>query len=143
MSTEREIEFIESIDACFPYENKTEWMKIIDEGILLSDNASFMILHEICRAPNEISPNLLLEIFSYWNSKYFHPLKECISSAAIPIIHSKEIPVEESAQIMNEVRKYSNLYTALSISYFACDDVEEKLDDLYNEITDEWKTSAE
>ncbi len=140
MSSDNEVEFIDSIDACFPYFNEKEWKKLIDTGVTFSDNCSFMILHEICRAPDEIPPELLLSIYEYWNSKYNHVLKEDVCRAALSMIQSKKISVEESARMMNEIRKFPGLYTALSIPYSACDDVDGKLNDLYNEITENWKT---
>lgn len=55
-----EIEFIESIDACFPYGDEKEWRKLIHQGVQITDNASFMVLHEIYGAPKEVpTANLL------------------------------------------------------------------------------------
>ncbi len=141
MTENAEIEFIESIDACFPYRNENEWKQIIDKGTLISDNSSFMVLYEICGAPREISQARLLEIFDYWNYKFEHPLKKDVCIAAISMIKSQELSVDESTRIMNIVRGFSNQYNALAISYCACCD-EDKLDDLYNKIITEWKCNV-
>ncbi len=97
-----------------------------------------MVLHEICRAANEISPNLLFKIFDYWNLKFEHPVKKDVCIAAISMIKSQEISIDESTRIMNNVREFPNQYNALAIPYYACCD-EDELDDLFNEITEEWK----
>jgi len=46
-----ENEFILKIDNSFPYKDDEKWKALVDEGASISPNASYMVLHEICRPP--------------------------------------------------------------------------------------------
>lgn len=70
-----ENEFIESIDSFFPYYDEKKWRKIIKKATEISDNASFMVLHEICRAPKDIEPTHQLYMLFEWGKIFEHPIK--------------------------------------------------------------------
>ncbi|MFA5240113.1 MAG: hypothetical protein WC476_10480, partial [Phycisphaerae bacterium] len=48
-----EDEYIESIDASFPYHDENEWKAVIKEGVGISDEAAYYALYEICRSHSE------------------------------------------------------------------------------------------
>ncbi len=134
-----EIEFIENIDACFPYRDQEKAKEIIKSGSVLSANASFMVLHEICRAPNEIEPELLFKYLEKWEEVNNHPLKEIVVISAKALINESYIPNPQAIEAMNIVQQYKNQYNALSIVYFSAREESEELDRIYDEITDSWK----
>jgi hypothetical protein len=136
-----EIEFIESIDACFPYKDERQWQALIKEGVQISDNASFMVLHEICRAPNEISIELQLKMLHDWEKAFDHPVKDLVIESGKAIIKGINIPVEKALEYLNQISKFKGLYNALAIVYFSCKDIDDKVSDLYNQIRYDWKNS--
>lgn len=110
-----EIEFIESIDACFPYHNQEKANEIIKFGSELSPNASFMVLHEICRASNEIKQELLFKYLKEWMKVNNHPLKKIVVVSAKALIEEKYIPNTQASE------------------------ENEELENKYNQITGSWK----
>src|SRR5689334_14005469 len=61
-TSRREIAFIESIDACFPYRDEVAARASVCEGAAISDNAALMVAHELAFAPDGIAaqPRLAL-----------------------------------------------------------------------------------
>lgn len=134
-----EKEFIESIDACFPYENERKWRELIDEGIQISDNSSFMVLHEICCAPVEVSKDTRYKMLSVWKNKYTHPVRDLALESGTAIIEERDISIEKALSSLKQISKFNGLYNAFAIVCFSCDDVEDKADDLFEEIVRSWK----
>ncbi|MCP3889109.1 MAG: hypothetical protein GY702_09595 [Desulfobulbaceae bacterium] len=135
-----EIQFIESIDGSFPYYDKEKWKALIIKGAQISDNASFMVLHEICRAPKEVSVENQLKMLYEWDSNYTHPIKDLVIESGKSIIEGREISVERAIDYLMQISKFKGLYNALSIVYFSCNDTDDKADDVYNQITKEWES---
>jgi hypothetical protein len=134
-----EIEFIESIDACFPYMDEPKWRSLIKQGAQISDNAAYMVLHEICRAPNEVPSIVQLQILNEWKENFDHPVKELVVESAVKIINKKFITVQKAIKNLNKISKFSGNYNALSIVYFSCNDTDGQVDDLYNRIMKMWE----
>ncbi len=134
-----EIEFIDSIDACFPYKDEVKWRELIRLGAQISDNASFMVLHEICRAPNEISQNDQLQMLKAWDSEFSHPIKEEMLEIAKSMIAEKLLPTEKVIKMLEKISRYKGLYNALGLVYFACNDETGKVDAVYKRIIKKWR----
>jgi len=136
-----EEEFINSIDCKFPYKNKIEWMKVVKQGCELSSNASFAVLHEICRPPisQKIDPKELIEILSFWKENEKHPLGDKVSNIAIKMINNEVTSMEEAINLMGLISKYKNEYSALAIAYFSCSDTSGEVDKVYQNIISQWK----
>jgi hypothetical protein len=134
-----ETEFIENIDAHFPYRDQEKANEIIKSGSVLSPNASFMVLHEICRAPNEIEPKLLFKYLEEWAAVNNHPLKKIVVVSAKALIKKSYIANTQAIEAMNFIQQYQGQYNALSIVYFSASDESEELDIKYDEITDGWE----
>jgi hypothetical protein len=58
----REIAFIESIDACFPYGDEVAARASVCEAAAISDNAALMVAHELAFAPDSIAAELRLTL---------------------------------------------------------------------------------
>lgn len=135
-----EDEFIQSIDCSFPYADEARWRELIDLGASISPNAAFMVLHEICRAPIDvvIDPGTLSNMLDVWQVRFKHPLVEVVLPAAEAMLRHETITVQAALMAMRRVASYPGQYNALSIPYFACDDVNDKADVLYEEIIRSW-----
>jgi hypothetical protein len=114
-----EIEYIESIDACFPYNDEKACKATIDEGISISDNAAYMALYEICGAPPEIPQSDLQQMLEYWNSKYNHPTKPIVMNAAKAVMRGVYLPEEKILRCLDEIAMYPGLYNAVGILWQA------------------------
>lgn len=82
-----EIEYIDMIDAAFPYDDEGAWKAIIDQGVEISDNAAYVVLLKICGAPSEVPVAELERMLECWSSKFEHPAKPMVLRAARTVIH--------------------------------------------------------
>lgn len=114
-----EVEYMESVDACFPYDDEKTWRTTIDQGIAISDNAAYMALHAICMGSPTV-PRLDLEkMLEYWSSKYDHPTKTIVVNAARAVMRGVELPEEEILRYLDEIARYPGLYNAIGIVWQA------------------------
>jgi len=134
-----EQEFIESIDFSFPYKDESRSLALINQARDISANASFMVLHEIVRAPEEISLELRENLYKKWLNGFSHKLLPAVSEAAKSMLSGKELSVGRVLELLEQFKTETGQYCALSIVYFSCDDQEGKADDFYNEIIEHWK----
>jgi hypothetical protein len=132
--------FRDEIDCRFPYDDLDQCKSLIDRGIAISPSAAFAILHEISR-PGQGVPvpaDRLMQLLEYWRSRFDHPAAEMMREVASSMILGRHLPVEEVAARMGIIAEYPQLSPALEILYFSCDDVEERLQPLYDEIHERW-----
>ena len=134
-----EIEFIKSIDACFPYLDEQQWRSLIKQAAQISDNAAYMVLHEICRASNDVPAEIQLQILREWENCFDHPVKGLVVESGRAIIKGMNISVQKAIKYLNEISKFKGNYNALSIVYFSCDDTDGQVDDVYNQIIKMWE----
>ena len=134
-----EQEFIESIDFSFPYEDKEKAINLIAQGRTISANASFMVLHEIVRAPSEVALETKECLYDYWCNGFSHELLEPVKEAASALLASKVIPVSRAIELMREIEKHTDQYCALSIVYFSCDDAQGQADQKFNQVIEQWQ----
>lgn len=142
MTQENEIEFLNKIDCNFPYHDRQESLRLIELASTLSTNALFSVIEELCRIPEserlDVSTETLLDLLAAAANKLNHPLKEFIVDTANKIIHRQELAVDDAILKMQTVQKYPGQYAALSILYFSCDDKEERLEPVWDDIINEW-----
>ena len=141
MSTE-ELDFMNEIDARFPYDDQEQCRALIDRGVAISPNAAFGVLHEICRPPGRMpdAAEQLMPLLDYWRSHFDHPVAEMLREVAASMIRGEYLPVDDVIARMRSLATYPGLYAALAILYFACDDVEGQLEPVFAEIRDRWDT---
>jgi hypothetical protein len=99
-------------------------------------------LEEICRPPFgvEISTRQLEYILKYWRLEFHHPLAEPLGKVAKLMIQGENISTHEAINLLNLIADYPYLYSALSIPYFACNDVDGSVDKVYHQIVQGWKS---
>ncbi|RJF88608.1 hypothetical protein D3874_17720 [Oleomonas cavernae] len=142
MSGDAEIEFINEIDCCFPYNDEARWTELIARGVRISPNAAFMVLHEICRPPNlaRVTPTKLRQILAHWRGSFDHPLLEMMVGVAEAMIEGRELPVQEVIDWMHRVAEYRDLYTALGILNCASEDADGLVQTTYENIVRQWRS---
>jgi hypothetical protein len=142
--SDKETAFMNEIDARFPYDNPEQCKALIDRGIAISPNAAFGALHEICRPPFGVQnlADQLMPLLDYWRSHFDHPAADMLKEVAASMILGQDLLVEDVIARMGFLTKYSGLYAALAILYFACDDVEGRLEPIDAAIRDRWNALA-
>jgi hypothetical protein len=142
MTPENEHIFLDKIDCKFPYNDRGQSMKLIEEAASLSANALFSVVEELCRIPEPERSNIpiktLLDLLTIAADKINHPLKDLIVDAADKMIRRQELAVDDVISKMHMVQKYPGQFAALSILYFSCDDKDERLEPIWDNITTEW-----
>jgi hypothetical protein len=146
MTTEAENNFFERIHCNFPYHDREECFRLIEEATTLSADSIFKVIEEVCRLPKseegKVSITVLEELLSVVKGEFNHPLRDLALDAAFKMIHGQEVQVQEASEKMEIIRKYSGQYSALSILYFSCNDEEQKLENLWDSIISEWKNNG-
>lgn len=137
-----EIEFIETVDGRFPYDDAILARELIDLGVAISPNAAFMVLHEICRPPRScaVSGGRLNELLAEWTVVFCHPLVEEVLPAATAMIKNREISAKDAIHLIKSISGYANQFNALSIAYFACDDIAGEVESEYQAVIGAWAT---
>jgi len=142
MTTDENI-FLDRIDRNFPYNDRLESVKLIDQAAALSTNALFAVIEEICRQPHSektiVSKSVLVDLLNLTRDKLNHPLSPLILDVADKMVNGQEITVDDAIAKMKIVKKYPGQFHALSILYFSCDDVDGKLEPLWEDIMRDWK----
>jgi hypothetical protein len=142
MNILKELEFIDSIDGHFPYQDRAACLKLIEEAIVISPNAVYAVIEEIARIPDEdreIIPFLsLIDLLKIIDAKFNHPLKNKIIAVATNMVKEKETPLEETLLNLEEVRKFPRLFSALNIIFYSCFGDEKKLNAAWDSIIKEW-----
>ncbi len=98
-----------------------------------------MALHEICRAPSDISRADLLKMLEYWSSKYHHDTKRVVLEAAKALIYDAAISERDALATLDEIANYPGLYNAAAIVYFAAVPENENIQRKYDAIVKRWR----
>jgi hypothetical protein len=115
MTLKEEIEFINSIDSSFPFENEDEVKRLISRGAAISDNAALMIGLELISEPSGRFADLSL---SALEQLYRERPTQAIRIAA-PVIESliRRAPFSEGSVecLLEYCRQHKGCYNALGI----------------------------
>ena len=145
LKTIRELAFIDQIDGNFPYNNRKECLKLIDEALDISSNSVFAIVEEICRIPDEEREQVpflsLLELLKIIETKLEHPLKTLVLQVARRMVKQEETPGDEAVINMETLKKFPRQYAALNIFYYSSFDESGKLDKAWDSVINEWDNS--
>lgn len=135
-----EEEFVKTVDCRFPYDDHVQANVLIKLGSAVSPNAAFMVLHEICRPPgsSQVVANRINELLAEWTAAVHHPLVLVVLPVATAMIQNREISTSEAIRVMKSIAPYRNQFSALSIAYFACDDMTGDGEREYQSIIDGW-----
>lgn len=140
MIDKNEIQFLNKIDCYFPYHDRQESLRLIEQASTLSTNALVSVIEELCRIPEseDVSIETLLDLLAASAKKLNHPLKELIIDTAYKMICKQELTVDDAILKMQKVQQYPGQFAILSILYFSCDDKEGKLEPFWDDIINEW-----
>lgn len=135
----KEVLFIESIDARFPYKNRTRCTELILEGSQISPNAAYMVLYELIVAPDKISNKILNELIYTWFEKCKAiPLSDKLVKVAHSRINEKVLPIKFILDLLTEISQYKGLYNALNIVCYSDISNSSKVYEKYKEILQYW-----
>jgi len=132
--------FISSIECRFPYLDRARAIAVTEEACSVSTNAAFAVVDELSRPPKgESAPQALsMELFSLIEQRLSHPLVQPILALARNLVAGQTVSVAESVSVLRQIEQFSGQYAALSVAYFACDDVDGVADMEFNRITSTW-----
>jgi hypothetical protein len=138
-----EPEFIRQIDCDFPYASALKWRKILKSSVSFSANATFMVLHELCRPPKSAtSSSSQRKVIRQHLYKYFrHPLKSRLEKIITSQINGKKVSIAVAAKAMRYVASHPNQYNALAICYFSCNDKNNYIEQLHEGIIEKWRNA--
>jgi hypothetical protein len=138
----KESHFIASIDCRFPYQDRILSLALTEEACSISPNAAFAVVDEILRPPVGISTSFALttELLLLIEQRLSHPLVQPILVIARKLASGQVISVTDSLSAMRQVEHFPKQYSALSVVYFACDDIEGVADLEFRRIQTMWGT---
>ena len=118
-----EIVFAAKIDSRFPYRDQASASALIEEGRAVSLEASFGVLHEICRKgkSDRVTRKRQHELVEQWATGFEHDLKDPLLQCAHALIEKQHLSCEETMGLMEQIGHFEGQYAALNIAYFAGD----------------------
>ncbi len=135
-----EAEFDALIDCNLPYNNRAECERLMDVAKTISDEALFMVLHEICRGPrgaNTTKENLAA-LAKTWQRKSEHPLTDALYQCAQTMIRGRWLSVSDAVNLANQIALHPGQWSALNIACFSCDDTDGHMEYRYDQIQSDW-----
>ena len=132
--------FISSIRCRFPYEDRARALDLANQACSLCLNAAFAVVDEISRPPvgESAAPELSEEVLLLIEQRLSHPLVQPILAVARKLVAGQSVSVSESVLVLRQVERFPGQYCALSVAYFACDDVDDVADQEFNRIVAAW-----
>ncbi|MBK8453443.1 MAG: hypothetical protein WAQ53_07425 [Thiofilum sp.] len=109
------------IDYNFPCHDAASCQQLIVQLLEIGGDAPFLVLHV------------------YWKSAFSHPMQDIVEPASMALIQQRLLSDEEVIRIMEQLRTYSQLSSALQVALFACADEQGLVDAKYEEIVSEWQ----
>ena len=137
-----ESEFIQSIQCNFPYHDLARALELARIACSISPNAAFAVADEFSRPPYGETPDseLCYEVLTYLESNIPHPLtKPVIGLARFRVAGGQgAVSVEDSVRVLRQIKAFPGQYAALSIAYFAADDIDGIADAEESRIRASW-----
>ena len=138
----KESGFIQSIQCNFPYHDRLRAMEIVGMACSISPNAAFAVADEVSRPPyGEVpDPAICFDVLAYLESNLQHPLTKPVIELARLLVAGGQgaVSVEDSVRVLRQVEPFPGQYNALSIAYFAADDIDGIADAEHSRIRAAW-----
>ena len=139
----KEREFMERIDAKFPYKDAKKIEELISQASSLSMNAVFTIVYETVCMPRgqenkSVTPADRVYILSRLRSSFEHPLKDLVLGIAERSIQGIGLSRNEVLAAMKTISAYPKLHQALSVVLSAGEDAFTEADEEYDRIIKMW-----
>lgn len=144
----QEAEFLERLDARFPYADDAQAHALIAQGRALSANAAFAVLEEIARAPRsvDVDPSRQRDLAAAWADGFDHVLKPQALECAEALIAHRPLPVARVAELIQVLAAHPGQWAALNLADFAADHDEPKgaaqVDALGQALRESWRAEA-
>jgi hypothetical protein len=123
--TKEETEFIDSIDASFPFEDEEKTRRLVSEGAAFSDNAALMVGLELASE----SPGRFLNLRLLLLEQLCCERPSMAVKVAGPVIESLikgiSFPTGSAERLLEYCRKQKNCYNALGILSLCSPEMEE------------------
>jgi hypothetical protein len=135
-----ESQFIESIECQFPYRDRSRALALTEAACSISPNAAFAVVDEISRPPagESADPAIASAVLSHIEARISHPLVSPVITLARRLLTGDTVPVSDAILALRQIEQFPGQYAALSIAYFASDDVAGLADAEYNRIRAVW-----
>lgn len=135
-----ESEFIQSIQCRFPYLDRTGALELAEIACSISPNAAFAVADEVSRPPygSSTDPAICADVLSYLGGHSRHQLAEPVLALARTLVSGERVSVETAVGVLRQIEPFPGQYAALSITYFAPDDVDGVADAEYKRIMAVW-----
>ena len=135
-----ESKFIESIECQFPYHDRTLALQITDTACSISSNAAFAVADEVSRPPagESIDQAIAFDVLHQIEARMPHPLTPPVINLAKRLAAGEVVSVPEAVAVLQLIEQFPGQYAALSVAYFASDDVAGIADAEYNRIKAAW-----
>jgi phosphate uptake regulator len=135
-----ETDFIERVECNFPYDNFDLASEIISQAGDVSQNAVYLVLHEILRAPPTIKPQAKELFLQMWQTDYeddpiFRFIHRCIPA----YMKQELVSVDIVVKLIEQMATHTGQIYALSLLYFACDDVTGEAKAAYHTVLSLWE----
>ena len=132
--------FIDSIECRFPYHDRSEALHLAAVACSISPNAAFAVVDEISRPPADEAIDLAIvsDVLSHIEAHLSHPLTNEIVVLARRLVAGELISVPEAVVVLRKIEAFPGQYAALSVAYFASDDIAGVADSEYNRIRAAW-----
>lgn len=140
MQSDSEKILLEEIDCKLPYNDKDACIHLIDRAVLISPNAVFAIVEELCRIPSRqsVSEIQLISLLAYVDGIFEHSLKPLVFEVASKMILGEGVSVADTKANLNVVSAFIGQFAALNIMYFSCDDETGEIETLHQDIVSDW-----
>lgn len=132
--------FCDSIDCCFPYDDRERASALVREACSISTTAAFCVASELARPPRSagVTTTRLLELLDELSVGFEHPSKDLVLSVARRMAVGEELPVAESIALMGQLHSDASGWSALALILMSCDDVDGEAEAAYERTLGSW-----
>jgi hypothetical protein len=117
-------------------------MEVVGIACSISPNAAFAVADEVSRPPygDVPDPEICFEVLTYLESNLQHPLTKPVVALARLLVAGGQgaVSVEDSVRVLRQVEVFPGQYNALSVAYFAADDIDGIADAEHSRIRAAW-----
>jgi hypothetical protein len=140
-----EVEFIASIDCCFPYSNPKKARVLAEQSLKISPNAVFMVMHELARLPKnrQSSQAERLAVLEFIEERFVHPLSGLAASLTRRMIMENKITAQQAVCSIEKIKNFPGCYNALNLAYFANDSSSRIVDFAYDSVKKNWEQTSD
>jgi hypothetical protein len=134
-----ESDFIDAIDCNFPYDNFDRASELISQAGGISQNATYMVLHEILRAPPPVTLQTKELLFNMWVTDYEEdPLFALVRRCVPAYLKNELVPEHIVEQLILKMSPNKNQLCALGLIYFSCEDASGQAQAAYQTVLSLW-----